>query len=507
MRPPPTLIRVESISKRFARSIKPSLRNTFEDVTNQFLGRPVDRQLRKDEFWALRDINFTVNKGETVAVIGDNGAGKSTLLKLLMGRMLPTTGKIYTHGTLSALTVLGLGFDPVLSGMENIFINAAALGMSRKNTSQILDKIVDFAELGEFIDMPVGSYSSGMKARLGYAVAAHMNPDVLLLDEVLAVGDIRFRRKCRLHLKGFIDAGGTMLIVTHDLQAVQTFCTRCIVLEKGNLIYDGDPTEGLHLYLSTRNEEGVTQESTAEDLMQESKLTSGLLEEPLALAETSESAAETTDADLPSQEEIHDHSAMPIDLTPVPTFTNGTPSPVFTEPDPSTADVLRLAEEEQLGQPAEHVRTEEPVPRIKPVVLESVGIRPLNSPVILTGEPVELSMKYRALEEIPRVVWGFTFASSDGLVNIGSMLVGFGEEKIRLAAGAGVLRCRVARLPLRAGKYALKAGISETDTGFALSDVGWRDSPLIFSVKDVQSMENNIHQVIGDMVTFDFEVV
>ena len=186
------LVKVEGVSKKFCRDLKRSLWYGMKDISSELFGIHQNGQLRKNEFWAVNDVNFELKRGECLGLIGHNGAGKSTLLKMLNGLIKPDKGTITMQGRIGALIELGAGFNPILTGRENIYNNGAVLGFSKKEIDEKFDAIVDFAEIDEFIDTPVQNYSSGMKVRLGFAVAAQMEPDVLIIDEVLAVGDIGF---------------------------------------------------------------------------------------------------------------------------------------------------------------------------------------------------------------------------------------------------------------------------------------------------------------------------
>jgi lipopolysaccharide transport system ATP-binding protein len=190
------LVKVEGVSKKFCRDLKRSLWYGVKDISSELFGAKKNGQLRPKEFWAVDDVSFELRRGECLGLIGHNGAGKSTLLKMLNGLIKPDKGTITMHGRIGALIELGSGFNPILTGRENIYNNGSVLGFSRKEIDAKFDSIVEFAELSEFIDTPVQNYSSGMKVRLGFAVAAQMEPDVLLIDEVLAVGDIGFSFKC-----------------------------------------------------------------------------------------------------------------------------------------------------------------------------------------------------------------------------------------------------------------------------------------------------------------------
>ncbi len=203
-----------------------------------------------NSFWALRDVSFTVAPGDALGIIGPNGAGKSTALKLLAHILTPDSGSIAVRGRMAALIEVGAGFHGDLTGRENVYLNGSILGMSRVEVRAKLDDIVAFAGLEQFLDMPVKRYSSGMYARLGFSIAAHVEPDVLLVDEVLSVGDAMFRLRCMERMKQLADAGTTLVFVTHDLDQMNTVCPRAIVLEKGVAVFDGDSREAVAQYIS-----------------------------------------------------------------------------------------------------------------------------------------------------------------------------------------------------------------------------------------------------------------
>ena len=206
---------------------------------------------KADGFWALRDINFKIHKGQTVGVIGPNGSGKSSLLGLIAQTMVPTEGMVQTTGRISALLELGAGFHSDLSGRENIYLNAAILGIPREDIRRRFDHIVDFAELHGFIDMPVKHYSSGMYVRLAFSVAVEMNPDILLIDEVLAVGDMSFQMKCLDRIRQFQKKGKTILFVSHALETVEEFCSDVLLIHEGRFIMQGKPSDVIFSYLKS----------------------------------------------------------------------------------------------------------------------------------------------------------------------------------------------------------------------------------------------------------------
>ncbi len=222
------ILRIQHISKRFEIYDKPRYR-----LQQMLFGR---WKTYFREFWALRDIDFEVKKGECVGIIGRNGAGKSTLLQIITGTLQPTEGSVERHGRIAALLELGSGFNPEFTGRENVYMNAAILGLTKAETDAKYDDIVAFADIGEFIDQPVKTYSSGMMVRLAFAVNAFVDPDILIVDEALAVGDIGFQMKCFQKLHDIIAKGTTLLLVTHDLVSVSTFCQKVLFLNNGRLV-------------------------------------------------------------------------------------------------------------------------------------------------------------------------------------------------------------------------------------------------------------------------------
>jgi ABC-type polysaccharide/polyol phosphate transport system ATPase subunit len=206
------------------------------------------RNRAADELWALRDVSFEVRPGESVGLIGHNGSGKSTLLKIAAGVLKPTTGGAVVEGRVSPLIELGAGFDGELTGRDNVFLNGVLMGHTRREMAQKYDRIVEFSELGEFIDMPVKNYSSGMYARLGFAIAADVDPEILIIDEVLAVGDERFQKKCRERIHAIRKSGCTIFYVSHGMDSVAELCERVLVLHHGLLAFDGPPAPAIERY-------------------------------------------------------------------------------------------------------------------------------------------------------------------------------------------------------------------------------------------------------------------
>lgn len=246
------LIKAESVSKKFCRNLKRSLMYGIKDIMDETTARARQPALRRDEFWALENVTFNLTRGECLGLIGPNGTGKTTLLKLINGLIKPDTGRITVRGKVAAIIALGAGFNPILSGRENILISASVLGISKREIIRKFDEIVDFADLHDAIDAPVQTYSSGMYVRLGFAVATMINPDVLLIDEVLAVGDADFRAKC-LDRIGQIIKDTAVVFVSHNAAQIQRICNRVLYLEEGRTLFDGNAMMGLSKYMASTN--------------------------------------------------------------------------------------------------------------------------------------------------------------------------------------------------------------------------------------------------------------
>jgi lipopolysaccharide transport system ATP-binding protein len=244
-------LRMEHVYKKFRKGEAfNSLRDLIPALTGRMFRQQELSQEDKREFWALQDISFEVKRGEAVGIIGHNGAGKSTALKILSRIMRPTKGSLMVNGRLSALIEVAAGFHQDLTGRENIFLNGTILGMSKREIESKFDQIVAFSGLEEFIDTPVKRYSSGMYARLGFSVAAHVDPDVLIVDEVLSVGDYLFQQKCIERMKEVIRSGATVLFVSHNLKIIAEFCERCLLLETGRTVMTGPTQHVISTYLN-----------------------------------------------------------------------------------------------------------------------------------------------------------------------------------------------------------------------------------------------------------------
>ncbi len=232
-------VKVENVSREY--------RKYYQRTFKEFL---TDRNAKNfnSVFWALKDVSFEVKEGSTLGLIGRNGSGKSTLLKIISGVLTPSSGQVIRPVSTAALLELGAGFQPDMTGRENIYLNSSILGRSKKDTSLVIDQIIDFSGIRDFIDTPVKFYSSGMYARLGFAIAIHTDPELLLVDEILAVGDAPFQKKCLDKIKEMQNEGRTIILVTHDSNTVQTFCDSAVMLDHGKLISQGDPIEVINTY-------------------------------------------------------------------------------------------------------------------------------------------------------------------------------------------------------------------------------------------------------------------
>lgn len=279
--PPPSgnadvLIRVKGVSKKFCRSLKKSLWYGLCDAAyelNPFSRGNIELRgstdadasfpsaqeppLRPGEFWAVKNVSFELRRGECLGLIGHNGAGKTTLLRMLNGLIKPDTGRIEMRGRVGALIALGAGFNPILTGRENIYVNASILGLSKREIDEKLDEIIDFAEIGDFIDAPVQSYSSGMQVRLGFAVATALEPDILILDEVLAVGDAAFRAKCYKRVGDLLDRCA-VIFVSHFMDLIRRLCSSAILLDHGRCLGSGDLSTVAQMYETRMSEQAQT---------------------------------------------------------------------------------------------------------------------------------------------------------------------------------------------------------------------------------------------------------
>jgi len=244
------LLRAQSVWKKYCRDLKTSLMYGVADVVRELSASSNEvLDLRPHEFWSLQDISFELHRGETLGLVGANGAGKSTLLKVLNGVVKPTRGRVEINGTMQALIELGGAFSPVLSGRENIFVSAAILGFNKREITPYIDEIIEFAELEEFIEAPVATYSTGMRVRLGFSIAMFIKPDILILDEVLSVGDYAFQTKSLERVAEIREKAGGVIFVSHNVNQLRRLCSKCLLLEHGKAVLYGDAAEVIEEYM------------------------------------------------------------------------------------------------------------------------------------------------------------------------------------------------------------------------------------------------------------------
>lgn len=235
-------VKVDHVGMRF------NMATEKVDNLKEYVIKKLTRRMKYKEFWALKDVSFKIKEGDRVGILGLNGAGKSTLLKIIAGVLKPTEGKVITNGRIVPLLELGAGFDVQYTGAENIYLYGAVLGYSKEFIKEKYDEIVTFSELGEFINVPVKNYSSGMKARLGFSIATVVQPEILILDEVLAVGDAKFRKKSEKKIKSMFKEGVTVLFVSHNIEQIQNICNKAVLLEKGTVVAKGNVKKVCEIY-------------------------------------------------------------------------------------------------------------------------------------------------------------------------------------------------------------------------------------------------------------------
>lgn len=408
-----TIIDFEQVSKKFI--IKRDRRNSLHEIVTGIF-RP---RLANEEFWALRDVSFKVRKGETVGLIGHNGSGKSTTLKLITRILNPTSGSVMIDGRVSALLELGSGFHPDLSGRENIYLNGSLLGFTRAEMSTKIEQIIDFSEMREFIDMPVKHYSSGMYMRLGFAVAIYVNPDILITDEVLAVGDEAFQRKCMERIYSLKKRGTTILFVSHALNQVRDLCDRALWFDHGNLLVDSTPLEAIDGYLADTNiRDAARLRSEAQAPI------------VIEIAAEAPNPAQSVEAE-PGVSDESEPSVEPE-------------SSLIPEPQP---------EAEEATDPMRWGSREVEITEVE--LIDASGDA---TQAFYTNEPFTLRIHYLAHEPIDKPVFGVAIYHRSGW-QISGPNSRFGGLEIDHIDGAGYVDYHIAGLPLLEGDYELTAAI------------------------------------------------
>ena len=409
------VIKFSNVSKRFtlhherARSFQDIIVSLFGLRTLSRRGVALPRPAR-EVFWALRDVNFGIYAGEAIGIIGENGSGKSTTLKLISRILEPTSGSVSVKGKVSALLELGTGFHPELTGRENIFLNGSLLGIPRKEMVERYQAIVDFAELHEFIDTPIKHYSSGMVMRLGFAVAINVDPDILLTDEVLAVGDEAFQRKCLDHIAALRRRGVTIVFVSHALDAVRSLCQRAIWLDHGRVVADGPATEVIDQYLAFENEKDVERRRQSQ----------------------------TT---LPEKTREH------VENDDEPTLEQPATSP-------------------------RHSGSDRPGSRGSVGRAEITGVRFLDKDeneqqAFQTGQPLTIRISYEARERIVNPVFGLALYTQAG-VHLNGPNTRFAGLEIPVIEGKGYVDYSIQELPLLSGIYDVTVAVTGAEIGDVL---------------------------------------
>lgn len=454
-------ISVQGVSKRYCPDLRRSLRYGVADIAADLrIGASPDRMLRPGEFWAVDNVSFDVMPGEALGIIGRNGAGKSTMLRMLAGITRPDRGEIRLRGRVGSLLSLGAGFNQTLTGRENILIESAALGISRSEAYERIDEIIAFSELDDFIDAPVHTYSDGMRMRLGFAVATSLDADILLLDEVLIVGDIKFRQKSVRHIQEFVNNGGSIVFVSHEMWLIQSLCSRAIHLARGSTVAAGEVMTTINSYykeldLATTSPPVTSWQETAGD----DHRTGSTAEEPVR----SDLGAPGDDQEIPDEAEPTD----PTDGQP----TDG--QPVHA----SSGHGLRLI---------------------------STAISGPEGAAVTTGRPAMVSIELAAEEDDQEISWGFLMWTPDRIACITAQGTDQDVPPLRLTRGNHTLTATIQQFPLMEGTFVL--GVAVVDEATRMPSVlhGFDDSGTLFAVETPTTTKSVMQKAAGPML--DLEV-
>ncbi len=448
-------ISVQGVSKRYCPDLRRSLRYGVADIAADLrVGASRDRTLRPGEFWAVRDVSFDVLPGEALGIIGRNGAGKSTLLRMLAGITRPDRGEIRLRGRVGSLLSLGAGFNQTLTGRENILIESAALGISRSEAYERIDEIVAFSELDDFIDAPVHTYSDGMRMRLGFAVATSLDADILLLDEVLIVGDIKFRQKSVRHIQQFVDNGGSIVFVSHEMWLIQSLCSHALHLTRGATVAAGAVMPTINSYyqeldLASTAASITSQEESAEH-------------DPPAEARAEELVRVVDDLQDEDQQTLPDGDAA----------------------EPTTAQPVH--ESSGLG-----------------LTLISATITGPDGAAVTTGRPATVSIELGVEEGDHEISWGFLMWTPDRIACITAQGTDQDVPPIRLTRGNHLLTATIQQVPLMEGTFVL--GIAVVDEATRMPSVlhGFDDAGTLFVVETPVTTKSLMQKAAGPMLDLD----
>ena len=435
------IISLKNVSKRFKRYEHPA------DRLKEIL---LNEKSYSKDFWALQDIDLEISKGQTVGIVGLNGSGKSTLLQIIAGTLTPTTGEVKVKGRVSALLELGSGFNPEFTGRQNVFFNARLLGLNQSKTEDRFDKIAGFADIGDFIDQPVKTYSSGMFVRLAFSVAVNVSPDILIVDEALSVGDIFFQHKCIRQIRELIDLGVTTLFVSHDSSTIKTLCDRAIMLNAGKIFSTGLPSLIIQEY---------------------SKLAIDL---ELGLLQTDQDLYQEKNGDSIEIEKYEDH----------PRLFNNNDTKSMQMPDQEFGGIFRRGSGKA---------------KIEDVQLfNSSGLNITKSPIVEFNQEVVLLIRARVYETIKGCILGFLVCDKNGTEIFGCNTY---EENIkidRLHRNERLEGRFKFRLPLRPNSYSFTIAVAESYEDLTLD---WIDNAIVFQI-----LPPKTNKKIVALVNIDMEV-
>lgn len=449
--PDSPLVHADNLSKKYCRHLRRALRYGVRDLLGEFSRRSSNAKpaLREGEFWALEEVSFDLHAGQSLAVLGANGCGKTTLLRVLTQLIKPDAGSVELNGSVVALLELGAGFHPVLTGRENIRVNAALLGMHQDELSSLTDEIIAFSELESVIDTPVQFYSTGMSLRLGFAIAAHMKPDLLLIDEVLAVGDVAFQRKCLNHLSAYLESGGALIIISHSPLHIHTVCDRALLLDGGRPVFLGTASEGLGRYF---------------DLLH-----------------------------IQEMDALGSRQIAPADGKPPASVVEGAAPRGATESEVEAEVESGVQNEVEVGVDLADDSTE--------VVIERLEVGPRGGEPHRSGEDLEITLHYRSRLDGVEVFWGFAIFTDRELSCVTCEM---SEGKWTLRRGSGSVRCTITKAPLLAGTYTVNAFIVDRITNQPLALLGWEGPPpQVFRVQGERGLRSNVLATLKAAVKVD----